>query len=72
MEFLDFYAGQHQKLWDALQISYTDFIRTSSDKHKAFVQSVLERVAAKGLGEDNPKADFYQAEYVGLYCVGCE
>lgn len=64
MEYLDLYAGKHQDLWDALRISYTDFIRTTSPKHKEFVQSVLQKVY------DN--WDIYQWEYIGLYCIGCE
>lgn len=43
MEFLDEVAGQHQQVWDALQISYTDFIRTTEPRHRELVQSVLQR-----------------------------
>ncbi len=64
MEYLDMYAAKHQAIWDWLRVSYTDFIRTTSDKHKNFVQEVLQKVYDNG--------DIYQWEYEGLYCVGCE
>lgn len=63
-EYLDKYAALHQETWDRLNISYTDFIRTTSEKHKAFVQEVLQKTYDNG--------DIYQGEYEGLYCVGCE
>lgn len=64
MEYLDMYAQKHRETWDALHISYTDFIRTTSEKHKLFVQEVLQKTYENG--------DIYQWEYEGFYCVGCE
>ena len=64
MDYLDLYAGKHQEMWDNLKISYTDFVRTTSEKHRNFVQEVLQKTYDNG--------DIYQGEYVGLYCVGCE
>jgi methionyl-tRNA synthetase len=64
MEYLDLYAWKHQAIWDALRVSYTDFIRTTSPKHKEFVQQVLQKVYDNG--------DIYQGEYEWLYCVWCE
>lgn len=64
MEYLDLYAWKHQAIWDALRVSYTDFIRTTSSKHKEFVQKVLQKVYDNG--------DIYQWEYHWLYCVWCE
>lgn len=51
-------------LWDRLEISYDAFIRTTSQRHKKFVQDVLQRVYDAG--------DIYFAEYEGLYSVGAE
>lgn len=51
-------------LWDRLEISYDDFIRTTEGRHKRFVQEVLTRVHDAG--------DIYFAEYEGLYSVGAE
>lgn len=62
--FVDEIAGEFQKLWTALNIEYTKFIRTTEPAHKSAVQKVLQ--------------DFYDREiiykgfYEGLYCVGCE
>ncbi|AZI42372.1 methionine--tRNA ligase [Deinococcus psychrotolerans] len=51
-------------LWDRLNISYDDFIRTTESRHKKYVQGVLQRVYEAG--------DIYFAEYEGLYSVGAE
>lgn len=64
MEYLDEMSPKHQELWSQLQISYTDFIRTTNSDHKTFVQSVLQKTYDQG--------DIYQAEYEWLYCVWCE
>lgn len=53
-----------QGLWKKLGISYDFFIRTTSAKHKKFVQGVLQQVYDAG--------DIYFAEYEGLYSVGAE
>ncbi|WP_157463648.1 methionine--tRNA ligase, partial [Deinococcus pimensis] len=51
-------------LWDRLGISYDDFIRTTEERHKAYVREILQRVYDTG--------DIYYAEYEGLYSVGAE
>jgi len=51
-------------LWDRLEISYDDFVRTTEVRHKKYVQDVLSRVHESG--------DIYYAEYEGLYSVGAE
>lgn len=53
-----------QGLWDRLEISYDDFIRTTEGRHKRYVQDVLQRVWDAG--------DIYFAQYEGLYSVGAE
>lgn len=75
--YLDDYAHKHLVVWDALDISYTDFVRTTgrsvtSDKrgvdfqydHHAFVQKILQQVYDKW--------DINKWTYEGHYCVGCE
>lgn len=64
MPYCDAMAEKHKALWDGIDISYTDFVRTTSDNHKAFVQNVLQKSYENG--------DIYLGEYEGLYCVGCE
>ncbi|WP_034383711.1 methionine--tRNA ligase [Deinococcus sp. YIM 77859] len=53
-----------RSLWDRLEISYDDFIRTTEGRHKRYVQDVLQRVYDAG--------DIYFAQYEGLYSVGAE
>ena len=52
------------EVWDALQISNDDFIRTTEARHeepvKKFVQALFDR------------DQVYLGTYEGLYCVGCE
>ncbi|MEO7360150.1 MAG: methionine--tRNA ligase, partial [Gemmatimonadaceae bacterium] len=47
-------------------ISNNQFIRTTSEHHKAGVQALIKLIAAR-----NPD-DFYERSYIGKYCVGCE
>lgn len=64
MNFLDEIAWLQRATWDVLQISYTDFIRTTHPTHKSHVQSMLQK--------SYDIWDVYQGSYDGLYCVGCE
>jgi methionyl-tRNA synthetase len=52
--------------WDALQISYSDFSHTENPRHVAGVLALIQRIL-----ERDPDA-FYEREYEGWYCVGCE
>lgn len=53
-----------QELWQKLEISNDDFIRTTEPRHKIIVQQVLQDLFDKG--------EIYRAEYQGHYCVPCE
>jgi len=53
-----------QSLWNKLEISHDDFIRTTELRHK---QSV-ERIFQKFMDQD----DVYLGEYEGWYCTPCE
>ncbi|MDR0281864.1 MAG: class I tRNA ligase family protein [Candidatus Peribacteria bacterium] len=44
IERLDYVAEESVKIWDELQISYTNFIRTTEADHHSFVRGVLKRV----------------------------
>jgi methionyl-tRNA synthetase len=50
--------------WDALGITYDDFIRTTEPRHHAIVQEVLQRLWDRG--------ELYFGKYGGQYCFGCE
>ncbi|MCP3032107.1 methionine--tRNA ligase [Halobacillus sp. A1] len=51
-------------LWDKLDISYDDFIRTTQDRHKKVVAKIFDYLLKKG--------DIYLDEYEGWYCTPCE
>lgn len=62
--FCDRISQRFRDAWDALAVANDDFIRTTEERHKEVVRSVLQKVYDKG--------DIYYDEYEGLYCVGCE
>jgi methionyl-tRNA synthetase len=63
-EFCDGMAAKFMECWDELNISNDDFIRTTSDRHRAGVRKLLQKL------KDNEA--IYEGEYEGLYCQGCE
>lgn len=63
-EYCDFYAAKFEKLKNALNISYTNFIRTTDAHHKLAAQELWRRCLANG--------DIYKKNYRVKYCVGCE
>ncbi len=62
--YCDMYAAKFHGLKDALNLSYTNFIRTTDDYHVAAAQEFWKRCAANG--------DIYKARYQTKYCIGCE
>lgn len=63
-EFVDRISATFRSTWDTCGISYDHLVRTTSEKHIAVVQDMLQRVYDNG--------DIYFASYGGLYCTGCE
>lgn len=63
-DYVDEYAATFTPLQEALNLSYDNFIRTTSTEHKAAAQELWRRCDANG--------DIYKKKYTGLYCVGCE
>jgi methionyl-tRNA synthetase len=64
-ELVDRNAAAFAALREPLQLSFDDFIRTSSDpRHRPGVDRLWQACTASG--------DFYRKEYSGLYCVSCE
>ena len=63
-DFCDQMVVQFKDLWQKLNISYNDFIRTTEERHLRVVQRVLEILYAKG--------DIYHDKYQGWYCTPCE
>ncbi|HEY2576982.1 MAG TPA: methionine--tRNA ligase [Streptosporangiaceae bacterium] len=58
-------AGAFEALRGELDLSFDDFISTSSDpRHRPAAERLWRACAASG--------DLYRRRYEGLYCVGCE
>jgi methionyl-tRNA synthetase len=57
-------AAAFRAQWDALGITYDDFIRTTEPRHAVVVQAVLRRLWDAG--------EIYFGKYGGQYCFGCE
>jgi methionyl-tRNA synthetase len=60
--YCDRIARQFQDTWARFGITNDDFIRTSEPRHKAAVAELWRRI----------EHDLFEAEYDGMYCVGCE
>ncbi|MEJ2200353.1 MAG: methionine--tRNA ligase [Desulfuromonadaceae bacterium] len=64
LELADRVVKRFQALWEKLNISHTDFIRTTQERHKKGVADLFRRIEAKG--------DIYLGEYEDWYCTPCE
>lgn len=53
-----------QELWEKLEITHDDFIRTTEPRHKQVVQTILQDLYDRD--------EIYRADYDGWYCVTCE
>lgn len=62
--YCDEYAAKFSALRDALDLSYTNFIRTTNPEHKLAAQEFWRRCLQRG--------DIYKKNYSVKYCVGCE
>jgi methionyl-tRNA synthetase len=63
-EWTDQTSERFVEAWDALNISYDDFIRTTEPRHHESVQKFLGAIYENGY--------IHKDVYVGLYCVSCE
>jgi methionyl-tRNA synthetase len=64
LELADRVVKRFQALWEKLNISNTDFIRTTQERHKKGVVDLFRRIEAK--------KDIYLGEYEDWYCTPCE
>ncbi|MGH2709754.1 MAG: methionine--tRNA ligase [Actinomycetota bacterium] len=65
-EFVDQMEPKWREVWELLDISNDDYIRTTESRHEAAVKKLLTAV------HENGKDDIYLGSYEGLYCVSCE
>lgn len=64
LAYCDEYAAKFDDLKKALNLSYTNFIRTTDKHHIQATQEFWKRCAENG--------DIYKKAYKTKYCVGCE
>jgi methionyl-tRNA synthetase len=63
-QYVDEYAARFDELKSSLDLSYTNFIRTTDPHHKAAAQEFWLRCLKN--------EDIYKATYQIKYCIGCE
>ena len=63
-EYVDKIVAGIRELWEKMEISYDDFIRTTEPRHIKRVQAMFMKLYEKG--------DIYKGEYEGWYCEPCE
>ena len=61
LAFCDMNSAKFRELWEKLDISYDDYIRTTEERHIRGVQELWRRVEAAG--------DIYLGAYAGWYAV---
>ena len=61
LDYLDGMIKDIKALWEKLDISNDDFIRTTEQRHKVVVEKIFEKLLAQG--------DIYLGEYEGWYSV---
>ena len=63
-EYVDKVAGEVKKIWDLMDASYDNFVRTTDADHEKQVQKIFKKLYEQG--------DIYKGYYEGLYCTPCE
>ncbi len=62
--FVDEVAAKFESIWDTMNISNDNFIRTTNPDHIKAVQNALQKLYDAG--------HIYKGTHEGLYCKGCE
>ncbi len=60
-QFTDEVSAEFRALWDRMGLTYDDYIRTTSDRHKQGVQELCRKIRDNGY--------IYKGTYTGQYCV---
>jgi methionyl-tRNA synthetase len=60
-QFVDEVAGEIKRIWDLMNTSYDNFVRTTDPKHMEVVQKIFKRLYDQG--------DIYKGYYEGWYCT---
>jgi methionyl-tRNA synthetase len=65
-QWLDAMSERFDSTWKRLECSHDIWMRTTAPNHAAGVTRLIELIRSR-----HPDA-FYEGEYEGLYCIGCE
>ncbi|MEA5003306.1 MAG: methionine--tRNA ligase [Christensenella sp.] len=63
-EYVDGIVAQIKALWELMNITNDDFIRTTDKRHEECVQKIFQKLYDQG--------DIYKSEYESWYCTPCE
>ena len=63
-EYVDEVAAEVKRIWDLVNASYDNFVRTTDADHEKCVKKIFKKLYDKG--------DIYKGSYEGLYCTPCE
>lgn len=63
-QHVDFIAAEIKRIWDFMNVSYDQFIRTTDPGHMKIVQKIFRKLYDQG--------DIYKSSYEGYYCKPCE
>ncbi|MFH1878829.1 MAG: methionine--tRNA ligase [Candidatus Omnitrophota bacterium] len=63
-KFVDSIVPNFLRVWEALEIEYDGFLRTTDKEHEEEVREILISMKEKG--------DIYQGHYDGWFCTPCE
>ena len=63
-EYVDKVSAEIKRIWDLMNTSYDNFVRTTDADHKLQVQKIFKKLYEQG--------DIYKGAYEGWYCTPCE
>ena len=63
-EYVDEVAAEVKRIWDLVNASYDNFVRTTDADHEQCVKKIFKKLYDKG--------DIYKGSYEGLYCTPCD
>ena len=63
-EYVDQVSGEVKRIWDLVNASYDNFVRTTDEDHEKCVKKIFKKLYDQG--------DIYKGSYEGLYCTPCE
>ncbi len=63
-EVVDQISGEVKRIWDMVNSSYDNFVRTTDEDHEKCVKKIFKKLYDQG--------DIYKGSYEGLYCTPCE